>query len=742
MRYICRKKILFVSMLMSAVLLFTCLILSVISRGGNEGRLVKINEVCTSNIHAFINEDGEHPDYVEIYNGEDRETDLSGWKLSDSRNNGNVWTFPEVKLEARSCLLISLNGRGDDALSVPFTLPSKGSELFLSDSHNNLMDSIEIPELKYDTVYGRSEDGTGLFKILSPTPGYGNASAEESVFPSLKEPQFSADSGFYGDTLSLSITSPDGGEIRYTLDGSEPDRDSLIYSGPITLSDASDNENVYSVIRDTSVFYYDYYNIRDYKMPETKVDKCNIVRAKVFSADGEESETVTKSYFIGFENKEMYRGIGIVSLVADPDDLFGSEKGIYVLGDKGREELQKRYKKNEEASALIAADPSLPLDGSVKIGKVGFNRNSDGNYTEHGIAWEREADLTYFNEDHDSIILQQAVGIRVKGNSSRQYPMKGFNVYARNAYSGQDHFDAPLFEGRNNISRIALSAGGNDRYTLTKDPFFSERIRETGIDVAACRFGKPLYLFLNGEFWGTYVMLERPDENFFSAEYGVDPDNVVFIKEGEVEAGNKEDIHYYFAFLDLYADRDFSDGEQYREFCEAVDMESLMDYYSIRVFAEYGMDWPHLNYGYWRTRDPEEGPYGDCKWRFVNFDNNISLDYEKIDVDMLDVLFNGSDIIGPDELFIALWENPDFREAFKKRFKEVTEKVFYSDEAIKAYEDIAEEFRKPVSSSYGRWYGKESGYDESYYDLKTGRIKKFLKERKEHIDSFSLQSFN
>ncbi|MBQ9549564.1 MAG: CotH kinase family protein, partial [Lachnospiraceae bacterium] len=625
---------------------------------------MKINEVCTSNIHAFITEDGEHPDYVEIYNGEDREIDLTGWKLSDNRNNENVWTFPEVSVGARSYLLISLNGGGDDPLSVSFTLPSKGSELFLSDPHNSLMDSIEIPELKYDTVYGRSEDGAGLFKILSPTPGSGNASAEERVFPSLKEPVFSADSGFYGDSLTLSISSPDGAEVRYTLDGSEPDRNSPLYSGPITLSDASDKENVYSVIRDSSVFYYDYYNIRDYRMPEDKLDKCNVIRAKAFSDRGEESETVTKSFFLGFDDKEMYEGIGIVSLVADPDDLFGSEKGIYVLGDMGREALQRRYKKNEEAAALIAADPTLPLDGSVKIGKVGFNRNSEGNYTQHGIGWEREADITYFNEDHDDIILQQSVGIRVKGNSSRQYPMKGFNIYARNAYSGKDYFDAPLFDGRNKISRIALSAGGNDRYTLTKDPFFSERIRETGLDVASGRFGKPLYLFLNGEFWGTCVMSERLEEDFFSSEYGVDPDNVIFIKEGEVEAGRKEDIHYYFAFLDLYEGRDFCDEEQYREFCDAVDMDSLMDYYSIRVFAEYGMDWPHLNYGYWRTRDPEEGPYGDCKWRFVNFDNNISLDYEKIDVDMFDVLFNGSDIIGPDELFTALWENQDFRIAF------------------------------------------------------------------------------
>ncbi|MCR5023745.1 MAG: CotH kinase family protein, partial [Lachnospiraceae bacterium] len=472
---------------------------------------------------------------------------------------------------------------------------------------------------------------------------------------------------------------------------------------------------------------------KDFRLPDEKVDKCNVIRAAVFSSDGRVSKTVTRSYFVGFDRKDMYDDIKVISLVSDPDDLFGNEKGIFVLGDIGIKNLQERYEESEEATAIIEENPDIPLDGSVKIGDVGYNRDSDGNYLQHGIDWERETDMTLFSNDHESVAMQQIVGLRIKGNSSRQYPLKGLNLYARKAYSGKSTFDVPFFEGSGSESGISLSAGGTDRYTMTKDAFMSERIRDTGIDVAAGRYGEPVYVFLNGEFWGAYIIAEKIKEDFFADNYGVRRDNVVFIKEGEVEAGRSDDIHYYYAFLSLYEDKNFSDEHEYAEFCDAVDINSLMDYYSIRIFSEYGLDWPHLNYGFWRTKEPEDSPYGDCKWRFVNFDNNAALNYDMIDVDMMDVLYNGSKFVGKDELFTALMENEGFRKEFEKRFKEVTGKVFSSKDALKCYDRIANVMKIPVSSSYKRWYGSGNSYGEVFYNEKTEKIKLFLKERENYI---------
>ncbi len=62
--------------------------------------------------------------------------------------------------------------------------------------------------------------------------------------------RFSAESGFYEESFSLEMEAegilPEGAQIHYTLDGSEPNEQSPIYDGSILLQavSAPDNSNV------------------------------------------------------------------------------------------------------------------------------------------------------------------------------------------------------------------------------------------------------------------------------------------------------------------------------------------------------------------------------------------------------------------------------------------------------------------------------------------------------------------
>ena len=72
----------------------------------------------------------------------------------------------------------------------------------------------------------------------------------------VEQPVFSHDSGFYEGSFSLAISAFHAEEIYYTLDGSTPDENSLKYTGPIRITDATQNENTYSMRTDVSVGFY------------------------------------------------------------------------------------------------------------------------------------------------------------------------------------------------------------------------------------------------------------------------------------------------------------------------------------------------------------------------------------------------------------------------------------------------------------------------------------------------------
>ena len=59
---------------------------------------VVINEVMSSNISTIEDEDGEFPDWIEIYNSDLNAIDLTGCYLSDDSTDIFKWRIPNVIL--------------------------------------------------------------------------------------------------------------------------------------------------------------------------------------------------------------------------------------------------------------------------------------------------------------------------------------------------------------------------------------------------------------------------------------------------------------------------------------------------------------------------------------------------------------------------------------------------------------------------------------------------------------------
>lgn len=750
-----------------------CCFFSLSSNNKTQYDNICINEVCSDNFNSLSDDLRKHPDWIELYNKGDFDIDLYGYALSDTRLLDKEWKFPHCVIPAKGYIVVYASGDGNETpnsslplldssfslrafifsgrgisspmnLHASFKLSSTGEELYLMDPQGRIIDFLEVPALKYDTAYGRTIDGAEKFGRLSPTPYEKNGNAKLLPDPILKDPIISAQSGFYDSPFLLSIESSEpGAQIRYTLDGSTPTISSPLYEKPLLLDNPSNQENRMASMKETSVFLYDYYDKKHYQIPKEPVDKCVCLRAAVFKGN-QISNTVNRTFFIGIDPK-AYSNSKLISLISDTAGLQSYENGIYVVGQKGTEHLLSRVEKNEEAKLALESDPDIPRDGSVRIGPVGFNRLTDANYMQKGREWERESYISVFNSD-GSLSFEQGIGIRIRGVSSRHLPKKGLNLYARKSYDrASNGFFPDGFGAGYHESEISLSSGGNDPMTLTKDKTIS--LLTEKLDIATSNFGSPAILFINGEYWGEYLLSEKQDSYFFQRHFGIDPDNLVFIKENIVEEGEESDLSLYEDLVNEVAETDASTAEGFQRLEELIDIDNVIDYYSVRIYGDYGIDWPHHNVGMWRVREPDikknpaEGnetdssnPYNDGRWRMVNYDMNHELHINKVSVNMIDIVLNGGDTFGPDWLFTALIKNDDFKARFKSRFMELLNTVYDPESAIPVFDSIVDEMRPLVPRGYHRWFGDY--YPMSFFDEETESIRTFFRERPKIIAKY------
>lgn len=182
-------------------------------------------------------------------------------------------------------------------LHTNFKLESKGETLLLFDAQGNLRDQIVIPELPYNSSYGRVADSNPDFCFVAePSPGASNIGQQcfDGITPGV--PQFSVEAGLYtlqpGETIRLKISTlaPDS-FVRYTLDGSEPDQTSTLYTGEIFLSSTT------------------------------------VVKARLIKEGYLPGKVTASSYII---NKVT--NLPIFSISTNPYYLWDYENGIYVNG--------------------------------------------------------------------------------------------------------------------------------------------------------------------------------------------------------------------------------------------------------------------------------------------------------------------------------------------------------------------------------------------------------------------------
>lgn len=697
--------------------IFVCGSIGLLCYSASVSDKVVINEVCSSNFSVVYDENGNASDYIELYNPSWIPVSLSGYSLSDSEDELRKCNLDSVILGPKSYLVIFADGSSDEVVGhTSFSISGKGENVYLSNAKGNITDIAEIPRLDYNTVYARIQDGGHTWERKEPTPGYSNDGADIVKIAELAEPVFSYDSGFYDDDFWLEITAGEEEVIYYTLDGSEPDEQSIKYTGPLLITDASLNENVYAARTDLSPE-------NDY-VPEYKVDKATVVRAISYNdKTGQKSDISTKTYFVNYDTKMEYLGIPIVSIVTDPNNLFDYYSGIYGNGIGFQNYL--------DAGGIC--DGEILKKFTDENGVINYLYEASNAYN-RGREWEKEAVMTYFDEEHQYIFAQD-VGIRISGQSSRRYSQKSFNIFARDIYDENDILPYDFWGKGYKYSSVKLRNGGSDNGgSKIKDPFIHDIVSERNVSVQDTA---PCIAFLNGEYWGTYNLRERYQQEYFYNHFALKNDEIFMIDAGEISYGDYDAWNAYIALLELIDAGDSSDDKNYSKICEMLDIQSFIDFLCINIYVDNQDVSFNKNIALWRSKTVGEDRNHDGKWRVMMYDlDNALFEYSRNS--FTESIYWKEEGLIEEEPVKTLLQNEEFKKQFVLSFMDIANETFDYTRISKKLDEWNTIYENIVPKDHRRFYrGKEDNYKTNIQNLDT-----FFYYRAEYITDYLRESLN
>ena len=495
-------------------------------------------------------------------------------------------------------------------------------------------------------------------------------------FPPLK---FSHDSGVYpNDTITVTVTAPEGYTVAFRTDGTLPTAKDDSGSSEVSVELAKNTARYLIGNRELQIMKdFSHSKLLDDPSLPSGVMFC----AAAVDAEGKVGKPEIKTYFPGLGFNELYPDCLVLSVMTDPAGLLDYNRGILATGA-----VYDKWRKTKKGKKKIKEEEWW---------------SAQSNSTQRGRKWERTCTVQIY-DGKDSPAVELAAGIRIQGYSSRNNNQKSFNLYFRSDY-GEKRLNYELFPGIPEYKSFTLRNGGDNVYKMKYlNALLQKLVSDRPVTVESFR---PAVLFLNGEYWGPYMLSEKISSKMLHDHYGIKKDKIIVIKDGKVEVGKEKDLHLYKKLLS-FAKQDLTRPEVYSSFCSVMDVRSFAYYYAIQIYIG-DADWnEHDNNILWKTRDSS---YNGGKWQYIFHDIEYSCGLHSdaaVDVD------HYHKVLEKHPLFAAAIRNDDFYALFFSCLVEVgTHDYSYENvsEAIKSEDDM---WRPMMEDYYKRFGDSMKGYDK------------------------------
>lgn len=687
---------------------------------------VQINEFMVDNPgrpndpNAQLDMDGNSPGWIELHNNGASAVPLTGWALSDDPANPGKWVFAapvapatvHTTIAANGYRLVYCGGLERNVANVEahtsFGLDDGGVILLSQPDGSGGWTVVSqigtvaapYPNQHEGVSYGFPSNNSTQPPVYfeSDTPGQANSGGGVAAF--CADTQFDVDRGFYDAPFTLNITcATPGATIAYTVNGNVP---TPTHGTQVPAADAASTP-----------------------VATINITGTTIIRARAWKPGLGMANVDTHTYIFAGQVLSQTGPLPSMNLTAHDTYPWGTTGGSLRSPAGPDWEVDPAVVNNATAGNRFTAEDlkRMPVVSVVTPWREAFGPNSTApDYATTPVAnrgfyvggevsvpnegTDRYCSMEYINPSGDSANPNAVKGFQTDGNvhvfgGTSQQRWKSYklsmrfrsqetveyNVYGDDASPRQDLF---ILDARLNQAWVHPDATQRTRGDYVRDHVMADLQNAMG---GTSFHSKPVHYFLNGLYWGLYVLHEKPDDRFMADYSGGDPDDWdVFkhnggngvdggnlygnvIASGLINPGlplgstgdaaaapyfNCTTLKHYEDLLDLVGLGRVAPNPvpvltgqaAYEAALAKLDLPQFIDYMLLN-FVAANNDWAHKNlYASYRRSDP------NAKWRWHSWDAEHVFRTES------ENSVSKNDTYGPTAIHQKLTANAEYRLAF------------------------------------------------------------------------------